>query len=252
MIRGLYTSATGMLGDSIRVDVISNNLGNANTAGYKRDQVVYSPFRDHLIQRLNDGSNSTGPGGSIGVLGTGSYVDRIASRHLQGNLTASGNERDVSIEGQGFFVVDTPAGQRYTRVLSLRGTDFRTTHGYQPAFTGPTPGPVATEDYTVDGLGRVIFNNQVVGQLRVVRFADPSSLEKQGSALWRETGASGEPQDVTDALIRPGYLESSNVQVVLEMAELVNVMRAYEANQKAVQAQDSTLDRLINDVGRVM
>ncbi len=252
MIRGLYTSATGMLGDSIRVDVISNNLGNAHTIGYKRDQVVYAPFRDHLIQRLNDGSQTTGPGASIGILGTGSYVDRIASRHTQGNLTASGNNRDASIEGQGFFVVNTPAGPRYTRTLSLRGTDFRTTNGHQPAFTGATPNPAATEDYVIDSRGRIMLNNQEIGQLRVVRFADPSWLEKQGESLWQETGASGAPQDAAGVLIRPGYLEASNVQVVLEMAELVNVMRAYEANQKAVQAQDSTLDRLINDAGRVM
>lgn len=252
MIRGLYTSATGMLGESVRVDVISNNLGNANTSGYKRDQVVYSPFRDHLIQRLNDGKRSSGPGAGIGILGTGSYVDRIASRHTQGNLTATGNQRDVSIEGDGFFVVNTPAGPRYTRVLSLRGVDYRNTNGFQPDFAGSAPAAAPSEDYVVDGEGRLLMNGQEFGRLRVVRFADPSSLTKMGDSLWAESGSSGPPQEVTDALIRPGYLESSNVQVVLEMAELVHVMRAYEANQKAIQQQDATLDKLINDVGRAV
>ena len=111
MIRGLYTGASGMIAESMRTDVTSNNLANANTAGFKKDVAVMKDFASMLITRINDGAEAP----VIGSLGIGAGVDEVATMHSMGAVRTTGNDFDLALEGKGFFAVETPRGIRYTR-----------------------------------------------------------------------------------------------------------------------------------------
>jgi flagellar basal-body rod protein FlgF len=234
IIRGLYTSAAGMISQLQVQDVAANNLANANTTGFKKDQPVFAAFPELLLHRLHDaGSHSSVP---IGTTGTGVWVQEIATVHQQGVLEETGRELDFALAGEGFFVVETPLGRRYTRNGSF-------------AFDA--------EGYVVTNSGhRVLGNNgfyltgedNLPDQLLVVNFPAETLLIKEGDSLFftEETGQAhpGNP-------VRQGVLEKSNVNVVTAMVDMIAVIRAYEANQKAIQVQDQTLDKAVNDVGRV-
>lgn len=286
MIRGLYTAAAGMAGEQLRLDVVANNLANADTPGFKRDVAVFHSFQELLIARLEDGTRPA-PGAqsasasfgaaaplpplpvsqrflsaahgagtaqrqtTLGMLGSGSYVDDVWTVHAGGNHQRTDNPLDLALEGPGFFVLDTPQGQRYVRTLSLspeRG--LVTGEGY--AVMGQFgPLPDFPGDWRIDEQGTVWLDGEVFDFLQIVDFADRDGLQKIGQTVFAATDASGQPQPIAEPLVRPGYLERSNINPVSEMVQLINIMRAYEASQKAIQVQDQTLDRAANDIGRV-
>lgn len=274
MLRGIYTSAAAMLGETQRLNVTSNNLANVNTAGYKRDVAVFRSFEELLIQRIHEVDGQVNqPAGQapLGRLGTGAYLDQIVTLHRAGNPVQTGNRRDLSIDGAGFFAVQSAGGEvRYTRSLSLHNPDGpATADGLIPlGQNGPLPGRL--RDFTVDEQGQVLdAAGNVIDRLQVVRFGDPSLLVKEGQSLFRlptpdelaarqavaapeiDLQAAAAPQQVANPRVRVGMIEASNVNPVTEMVEMISIMRAYEANQKAIQVQDGTLDKLINDVARV-
>ena len=247
MIRGIYTAASGMIAESLRNDTISNNLANANTAGYKKDMAVTKDFASLLIERVNDGLQTP----VIGSMGTGSVVDEVATIQNAGSLRQTGNDLDFSIEGQGFFAVQTPNGVRYTRDGSFsRDSAGRlvTQDGY------PVLGQDGAAIRLNGGKVNVAANGQVsvdgvnAGRLQVVQFANARALQKEGNNLY--IAGNQQPQAATGT-VRQGSLEMSNVNVVSEMVNLIAGYRAYEVNGKMVQAQDSTLDKAVNDVGKV-
>lgn len=282
MIRGLYTAAAGMAGEQLRLDVVSNNLANADTPGFKRDVAVFHSFQEMLIARLDDGTRP-GPGAQgagshggaapaqrpwpvsqrflnpasgqgqtvLGALGTGSYVDEVWTVHAGGNLQRTDQALDLALEGPGFFVLDTPAGPRYVRTLSLSPEQGLVT-GEGFAVMGQFgPLPDFPGDWRVDEQGTVWLDGDVFDYLQVVDFPNRDGLQKLGQTVFAATGASGEPEELIEPIVRPGYLERSNINPVSEMVQLINILRAYEANQKAIQAQDQTLDRAANEIGRV-
>ncbi len=252
MIRGIYTSASALLGEEQRLDVVSNNLANVNTPGFKRDTPVYHSFAQLLIQRVNDGAGGVGTvaGGAaarLGRLGTGSYLDHVYVDYRPGAPKRTDNPRDLMLDGRGFFAVSTPQGTRYTRSLSLTDT-LTTAEGY--AVMG-VDGPLPTDrqNYAVTPDGQVTADGQPVGRLLVVDFPDLQGLSKVGDLLYRSTTAAG-PAEQVETTVKSGFLESPNVSPVTEMVEMISVMRAYEANQRALQIQDGTLGSLISEVSR--
>jgi flagellar basal-body rod protein FlgG len=256
MIRGIYAAGAGMLAESIRNDVIANNLANANTAGYKKDIAVTKDFRSMLIQRINDGPKSP----NIGSVGAGSLVDEVATIHSTGIMRPAGNPLDLAIEGRGFFVVETPNGERYTRNGSFSRNaqgELVTLDGYRVMSEG---GPIQLGDASEinigdDGrimireAGQGVGGDVETGRLRIVAFADEKQLVKEGSSLY--AAGPGAVQEDSAALVRQGTLELSNVNIVAEMVNLISGYRAYETNAKAVQAHDQLLDKAVNEVGRV-
>lgn len=253
MLRGLYSAASGMLSDLTRMDVISNNLANADSAGYKRQEVVQHAFNDLLLRRLNDRSQmvSAGQAPTVGLLGTGSYVDGIVTDFQPGPLKPTGNPLDLSLrdlpdQPLQFFAVQTPAGVRYTRTLSLQtlGGQLLNQDGY--AVLGQN-GPVKVDgqDLQVDESGRVIVGGRAVDQLQVVSFASDAGLQRVGQALYQATTQSGQAQTTGTPALLVGMQETSNVNPVLEMVRMIDVMRSYEAGQKAVQSEDGTLEKLL-------
>ena len=247
MIRGLYTGASGMVAEAMRTEVISNNLANVNTAGYKKDVAVTKDFASILISRVNDGANSP----VIGSLGLGTVVDEVATVHSGGAVRTTGNDFDVAIEGNGFFAVQTPQGVRYTR----NGTFAKNIQGELITNEGfPVLGQKGTIRLGQKGKmvigddGSIAVDGQPVDKLKLVEFADNKQLIKEGGSLY---DASGQTPTTATGGVKQGYLEMSNVNVVGEMVNLISNYRAYEVNGKVVQSHDQLIGKAVNEVGKL-
>jgi flagellar basal-body rod protein FlgG len=240
-----------------RLDAISNNLANVDTAGYKRDVGVSKSFPELLLRRRSDDGVYRTPGGIadvapiIGKIGLGVETNEIFTVFEQGSFKSTDGRLDVALGGEGFFAVLTPQGERYTRdgsfKLGLEGI-LETREGY-PVLG--EQGIIRLEDdrirLTDEGVLLAGEDQEPVDRLRVVRFDNERYLRKQGGNLWADTDISG-PARVAGDEERPrvlqGFLETSNVNVVNEMVQMIEVNRAYEANQKTVQAGDSMMQTL--------
>jgi len=257
MIRSLFISKTGLDAQQTQMDVISNNLANVSTNGFKRSRAV---FEDLLYQNIRQpGAQSSQqtqlPSGM--QLGTG--VKPVATERIftQGNLTQTSNNTDVAINGSGFFQVMTPAGQMaYTRDGSFQVNNqgqLVTASGYliQPAMTIPATAQSVTVGK--DGVISVTLPNSAavtnVGTLQLTTFMNPAGLTALGENLYSETAASGNPiagapgTNGTGTL-QQGYVETSNVNVVEELVNMIQTQRAYEINSKAVTTSDQMLQKL--------
>lgn len=287
MNRGIYTAASGMIAQQHRLDAIANNLANVDTTGYKRDLTVHKAFPELLLRRLRDEgivgiplSGTYPPLGSVdkspvvGTLGTGVEVNEIFTVFEQGELELTDNPFDLALHGDGFFSVMTPDGERYTRngsfILGPEGM-LVTKEGY-PVLGETGVIRIKANNFVVDQDGRVFQNErfaddpdrlvsarenewdqtEFIDRLKIVDVFRPRYLQKQGSSLWRATWESGDAQVVEEArpLVHQGFRENSNVDPVTEMVRMIEVNRAYEANQRVIQTQDASTDRLINQVLR--
>lgn len=265
MWRGLYTAGAGMITETKRTDTLANNLANANTNGFKRDEAISREFRPMLIKRINDGINKNDVtsfkqfhvGDSypvVGTLGLGSHIDEIATEHTQGAFETTGNPLDMAISGDGYFAIQTPNGVRYTR----DGNFYKSAGGQIQTVNGQTvlgvngQGITIPQDATrimVGSKGEIYADDQQVGQLQLVQFDNRRAVLKQGDNLYYpQEGA--QPQPATGE-VQQGLLERSNTNVVSEMVELINNYRLYEAGAKAVTTQDSMLEKSVGEVGRV-
>ena len=267
MIRGLYTAASGMKAQEHRLDALSNNLANVDLVGYKRDTSVHKAFPEMLIRRFRDDGVFRFPLGSVdvapvvGKLGTGVEYNETHTIFQQGSLKSTENTYDLALDRKGFFEIDTPGGARYTRNGSFwlgKERILETKDGFP--VMGENGIIQIRQDYLkVDQLGRVWEQEnpqseaELVDTIKIVNFPRDRFLKKQGNSFWMETFHSGvaEKMDVSDRpRILQGFLESSNVNPVSEMVNMIEVNRAYEANQKVIGTQDSLLGRLINNVAR--
>lgn len=241
MIRGIYISATGMLAESNRQDVIANNLANADTVGFKRSETASRPWTEFTLSGVGMPGAPT-----VGPLAMGTQVERTDVILRQGSLLTTGNPLDVALVGDGYFTVQTPEGVRYTRDGSFRqdvdGT-LITKEGFQVLGTG---GPIrlGEGEVTIRDDGVMFQDGRQLGQLRLTAL-DPTTVDPQGDSLF-----TGNPAGQATARVQQNHLESSNVQTVEEMVELIRVMRSFEANQRAAKAQDETLGDAVNRVGR--
>jgi len=257
MIRSLWIAKTGLDAQQTQLDVIANNLANVSTNGYKRSRAV---FEDLLYQTLRQpGAQSSQQTQLPSGLQIGTGVRPVATErmHTQGNLQQSGNSLDIAINGAGFFQVQLPDGTTaYTRDGSLQMNNqgqLVTSSGYtlQPAITIPANAQTITIGR--DGVVSVSQPGQAattqVGSLQLANFLNPAGLETRGENLFVETAASGSP--TTNApgsngvgTLNQGFVETSNVNVVEEMVNMIQTQRAYEINSKAVQTSDQMLQRL--------
>ncbi len=262
MIRSLFTAATGMMVQQRHLDVISNNIANANTAGYKRSR---ADFQELMYQTIRAAGVRTEEGNQVptGIqIGHGSLLASVQKLFSQGDYNHTESELDLAIEGQGFFQITLPTGDKaYSRAGSFK-TDSEgrmvTADGYllEPNITIPQDATkVSIEaDGTVSVMTQGQSRPQQVGKIELATFTNPAGLSAMGKSLFMETDASGTP--ITGApnqnglgSIRQGYLEMSNVNIVQEMVNMIVSQRAYEVNSKAIQTADEFL-KIANNVSR--
>jgi flagellar basal-body rod protein FlgG len=255
MIRAFHTSATGMNAQQLVLDNTANNLANVNTTGFKTSQL---DFQDLIYTTLRQPGSESVQGQQLPTglqLGHGVRVAGNTRLFTVGTLEMTGNSLDVAIEGAGFLKVTNPSGGiRYTRDGALRvnaNGEVVTTDGFfiEPRITIPQDAVSITVG--TDGTISVVTSgapntSQIVGQLTLARFANPAGLSAEGRNLFAESPASGVAQDATPGLdgtglMRGGFLERSNVEVVHELVNLIQAQRAYEFNTKAIKVADEML-----------
>ena len=270
MIRGWYIGSSGMNAQQNRLDTISNNLANVDTAGYKRDVSVSKSFPELLLRRSEADGVIQHPFGSsdvapiIGKLGLGVETNENFTEFEQGSFRVTDEPTDMALGGEGFFAVQTPNGERYTRngnfIVGKEGI-LETKDGY----------PVLGENgiihldrvlegakFSVNEDGIVQINAKdiddedvIVDRMKIVRFDNERYLKKMGNSMWMATDVSGEAY-IAEGSERPkalqGYMETSNVNVVNEMVRMIDVNRAYEASQKTIQSEDTMMNTLWSKV----
>ncbi len=266
MVRGIYTSSSGMKAQAERVSTISNNLANINTTAYKKEELILKEFPQMLIHRMNDkvvkkdeGSYDLVP--IVGKLGTGVEINQKFVKHETGNLFSTSNPLDFAMLTDGFFSVDTDYGKMFTRnaelnldkdgyVVTKDGYKVRGENGYIN---------LKNKDFKIDRFGAIWSKEfdetqyQQVNQIEFFNFPDMKYVEKVGNSFYRETKYSGKPYklDKYDTKLEVGYIETSNVNPIQEMVKLIEAQRSYEANAKALQSSDTLLGQAVNNVAKL-
>jgi flagellar basal-body rod protein FlgF len=261
--RGLYSAASAMMMDLIRMDTVANNLANVNTTGYKRQQTLHHDFKAGLIERMKtaapyvsqngNGSETleTFEGGvtALGELGTGTVVSGTYVGFEAGSLEVTSNPLHVALQGTGFFVVETPNGPMYTR----NGSFTRNSEGELVTVEGfrvmGENGPILLPEtpVSITEKGDVYAGQQYINSLQITDFAEPSSLIRRGSSFF---AAPNDALEIApEAVVLQGNLEHSNVDTAREMVQMITAMRSYQLSQKALQTEDEMTGRL-NDLGR--
>lgn len=258
MMRSLWTAATGMSAQSLKVDVIANNLANVNTTGFKRAR---ASFQDLMYQQVKAPGSQNGAGNEVPngtQVGLGVRTAGISRIFTEGSFQQTGNALDMAIQGRGFFQVQLPSGElAYTRAGSFSINSLGqivTQDGYplQPSITVPSDALSVT--ISADGTVSAVQpgnTTTTLGQIQLADFANPGGLTAIGQSLFQESQASGAPIAGTPGsngigAIEQGALEQSNVSAVDEMVNLIAAQRAYEMNSKAIQAADEMLQAANN------
>lgn len=279
MLRGLYTAGTAMIAQNRRMDVITNNLVNVETTGYKQDVLVTQSFKDMMISRIND--PSVYQYSYVGPHNTGIHIDTSYTVFDQGSLIETQHPTDIALDNEGFFVVEyTPRTRveataeekadpdyepefefgdpvnRYTRAgnFNVNSEGFLVTPSgyYVQGESGNIE--VGTTDFTVDTEGNIYVDGEFIDKLLVVKFTDNGVLRKEGGTLFSvlddEDGQPIEPEE-TAATVKQGFLEAANVDVASETVRMMECYRAYELNQRVVKMYDESLGKSVNDIARI-
>lgn len=257
MIRSLHIAKTGLEAQQAQMDVITNNLANVGTTGFKRSRVV---FEDLLYQTARQPGAPTGQDSQLPTglqFGTGARAVATERLHTQGSLQQTGNEKDLAIQGAGFFQIQMPDGTlAYTRdgsfSLNSQG-QLVTASGFLVAPGIAVPPEAQKISVSRDGIVAAQISGQTqpqqLGQLQLAGFVNPAGLEAKGENLLIETAASGtplvsNPGENGSGTLSQGFVETSNVNVVEELVSMIQAQRAYEINSRAINASDQMLQRI--------
>jgi len=264
MVKGLYTAFTGMVNEQKRLDVLSNNLANADTNGYKKEGATSQTFADELAIRIKD-TSYFGMKKNLGVMSMGVHIGETYTDYSQGNYKVTDNQTDFAINGDGFFAISYTDKAGNTSVKYTRdGAFIVNTQGYLVTKDGDfvlnQNGAMTTDPnariqvnpnlpIVVTPDGGIYQNDQLVGNIGLVNFEDYNYIAKFGENMYDIVD--GATLIASEATIDQGCLEASNVNVVSEMVNMITISRAYEAGQKVINSVDNTLDKAVNQVGRV-
>lgn len=257
MLRGLYTAWTGMVNEQKRLDVVSNNLANSATLGYKADSVSSQAFDQMLTIKIRDGSQAY-HNQAIGTMSLGVKVGEVYTDYSQGSFRNTGGDFDVALSGNGFFAVHYTNSRGQTSTRYTRDGSFQVTKdGYLvdtegnrvQGAGGDIRIPTDAKSVSIDKTGTITVDGAVVDQLLVTDFEDYDYLVKLNDNMY--TTVDGATEKESNAAVVQGYTEQSNVNVVAEMVDMITITRAYEANQKMIKAMDGMMDKAVNQAGRV-
>ncbi len=260
MVRGLYTAWTGLRNEEKRMDVITNNMANANTTGYKKIEVTAQSFDRQLAVKINDETEGVNLVKGLGGVTLGVKIGETYYDMSQGGFKQTEDLYNFAISGKGFFTISTTDKSGAEHIRYTRDGDFTVTKdGFLVTKDGdrvlgdggnPIQIPGAyTEPISVNSLGEIYVGENYISSLQIVDFDNYEALSSYGENMYEPT----EEANIIDAefTVQQGFLEMSNVNMVTEMVDLIAVTRAYETNQKMVQTLDNILNKTVNDVGRV-
>ena len=257
MVKGLYTAYTGMLNQQNKVDVIANNQANAATTGFKKEGSTSEAFDAVLAYKIKD-QTSAFRGKKIGTMNLGVKIGENYVDYSQGAFETTNNTYDLALSGKGFFCVEftNKSGEtstKYTRdgsfTLNVDGYLVTKDGDYVLDEEGRHIKLDPLSDARIDENGTIFQNDQRVTTIGLEDFEDYNYLEHYGENYYQPV--EGATMIESDAKVFEGYLEASNVQVVSEMVELISATRTYESNQKVIQTIDETLDKAVNQIGKV-
>lgn len=278
MFRGFYTAASGMLSQQRRTEMFTNNMANANTPGFKAEQASMRSFPEMLLKRYDqqgiptENGFSVTAGSTVGAINTGVYMQEALPKFIQGDLQATEQRTDLAlvdvlmppnaesgVSGSVFYAVrGTDGTTKYTR-----NGDFTLDHqGYMTTSSGQyvlsdtgQPIQLSSDQFTVSETGYITGANGETARIGVGYTDNPARLIKEGDGLYRtEDGAalgSAYDQGGIQFKLQQGYLERSNVDVSRTMTEMLTAYRAFEANQKVLQAYDSSMQKAVNEIGKL-
>ena len=250
MLDGMTMATQGMVNMSLRQDVIANNLANVGTAGFRKDDLMVSSFSKVMKHQLGKEAGFMQCG--EGVDSDGALYSTNITHQAQGSLKETGNTFDLALDdnGAGFFTIQTPEGIKFSRNGSFR----LSTSGYlvtqDGSFVMGHKGPIkmSGNNFTVNNEGVISVDGQEMDKLLITTFDDRKGLSKSGDNNF--TASSG-ARVFTGFQLKQGFIEMSNVNAIKEMVDMITVMRAFEANQKVLQAQAQALQKSTSEVGRV-
>ena len=258
MLKGLYTAHTGMRNEQNRMDIMTNNLANASTVGFKKEGSTSQCFGDVLAYKIKDSSVGLDNVQNIGVNNPGVKIGENYTDFSQGSFQVTENTYDLALSGEGFFAVEytNSAGEtdtKYTRAgsftLDVDGNLVTKDGDYVLDTSNQHIQLNTLLDSKIDEQGNIYQNDRAVAKIQVVDFEDYDYLVKYGDTYYQpKEGASLVESDAT---IHSGYLEMSNVQIVTEMVNMISITRAYETNQKIMQTYDSSLEIAVNQLGKI-
>jgi len=258
MIRGLYTAVSGLITQEAKQNVITNNMANVNTVGFKGDTLAVKKFDDVLIANYDKIAGGKNVKNVIGSLSMGSKIDEVDTDFSTGMIQDTDKWTDFAVEGRGFFSVQRNDGisskEMYTRDghFHVNATGYLVNDngdnvlGINQSNGNKEPIYVGKDKFVSDNQGNLNIDGNPKYKLSTVDFNDYKALKKVGDNLYEGTN----PVD-NNAVVKQNSLEKSNVNVINEMVNMMTVMRTFETNQKMVQAMDETLGKAVNEVGTV-
>ncbi len=258
MVKGLYTAYTGMINQEHRMDVLTNNLANADTNGYKKEGATAQSFDSILAYKIKDNSEGYRLAKRTGVHNPGVKIGEGYTDFSQGPLKTTENPYDLALTDKGFFAVEFTNKQGDTSVKYTRDGNFTlnesgelvTQDGDRVLGTDGQPVKIdPLKDTQINVQGQVIQNGSVAATIQVTDFEDYNYLQRYGENYFEPIDGATEKDAA--AKVYAGYLETSNISVVTEMVNMITVSRAYETNQKVITTYDGTLDIAANQLGKV-
>lgn len=256
MIRGIYTAVSGMITEEKRQEIITNNMANVSTSGFKEDKLNVKSFDEVLLQNYDNIINGKGNRTQIGGLSYGSEIDGTSTNFNQGILQNTDKKLDFAIEGNGLFKVVNENGTEYYRRsgnFSLDDNGYLIDENKNYVIGKKLDSgldekiKLSSDDITCDINGTIKDNGKDTFRLNTYEFNDMSKVIKNGNNLYLGTGAI----ENSDSKIKQGAIEGSNVNIIDAMVDMMATMRAYEANQKVISSIDETLGKTVNEVGSV-
>jgi len=257
MVKGLYTAYTGMINEQNRMDVLTNNLANSDTNGFKKEGATSQAFDSLLALKIKDRSENPNLANPIGIANLGVKVGENYTDFSQGAFKVTDRSYDVALSGEGFFNIEytNKAGETST-MYTRDGAFVINTQGYLVNKDGDyvlgQNGRIRldpTQEMVIDKQGNISQNGARVAQIKLTDFEDYNYIEHFGENYYRPV--EGATEKAATATTNQGYIETSNVQVVQEMVEMISVSRQYESNQRLITTIDGTLEIVSNQLGKV-
>ena len=256
MIRGLYTSAIGMMTQMNKMDTVTNNIANVDNTGFKQDNAVIQSFSEEMMRIFNEPEKSfVKHSNEIGKVTLGNFVTDVYTNFSTGSLKETGGTYDLAIDGDGFFAIefldkDGNTSEKYTRdgsfTLNSNGELVTKEGNYVLGDNGRITMP--SGNISISENGYIYANGEFVDRIKLVDFENKETLRKYGDNLYSKIDETKTKPFESKIIQR--HLEGSNVNVVDEMVKLINISRIYELNAKMVETHDSILGKAVNEVGR--